>query len=721
MFKTALRGLGTGFYIASPDNLSGMITGGSPAYNIAGDHYTIRMGEYQDQLHPDLGPTTLWGYFPERHTHLAGLILAKKGRPVQLTMINQLPETHIIPIDTSSFFLDANTIVNKTAVHLHGGFVPWISDGGPQDWFAPDGAGPSFLNNKILKPGPNLIWGSLQAGQAEYFYPNDQSARLMWYHDHAHDLTRLNAYAGLASGYVLYDDFELGLIKKTLLPPLDFQIPIIVQDKIFVNEDVLAKDPAWRGLTTPGSLWYPHTYEVNSDPPPSMTPPFIDQASGTSGSGRWDAVPGLDLPDPSCIPEMFGDTMLVNGTVYPTVVIQAKRNRFRILNACNARFLNLQLYRREGNSGIHLAPIPHELDPNGNPVLVPNNQLGPVMYQIGAEGGFLPTIAALNTSKKPCGWLSTGPASTIGNVNRYNLLLGNAERADVIIDFANCEGNHYLLYNDAPGPFPGGDVRNDYYWGMPDTRPIGGIRGPARQLEGPNTRILMEIVVVKATTPDTIPTSIWLQMMNLQLALHSLTELAPLPLPGTYRRVVTLNESFDAWGRLVQNLGSNVADSSGYFGKAYEGTIEASEVIQAGKTEIWEIFNLTGDTHPIHFHLVNVRVINRQPYDPIAYSNNPSTPVFLGPSTGPDLNERGWKETVRMNPGEVTRVIMKFDLPKVPFAQQSSPYVQSKISGGAQPPVGKIYHEYVVHCHILEHEEHDMMRPLVVVGPAQIF
>jgi spore coat protein A len=74
--------------------------------------------------------------------------------------------------------------------------------------------------------------------------------------------------------------------------------------------------------------------------------------------------------------------------------------------------------------------------------------------------------------------------------------------------------------------------------------------------------------------------------------------------------------------------------------------------------------------------------------------------VFEGPARGPDLNELGWKETVRMNPGECTTVLMKIDLPKTPFNVPHSPR-----TGG---------HEYVWHCHILEHEEHDMMRPMVV-------
>lgn len=103
--------------------------------------------------------------------------------------------------------------------------------------------------------------------------------------------------------------------------------------------------------------------------------------------------------------------------------------------------------------------------------------------------------------------------------------------------------------------------------------------------------------------------------------------------------------------------------------------------------------------HPIHFHLVNAQVLSRQPFSRKMYAGG--TPRWHGPPSAPDLNELGWKETVRMNPGEATRVIMRFDLPGgLPFAVPPSPR-----TGG---------NEYVWHCHILEHEEHDMMRPLVV-------
>ncbi len=142
----------------------------------------------------------------------------------------------------SSFFPDAHPS-NRTAVHLHGGLVPWISDGGPYDWWDPFGNhGPSFLNNPVLNP-------FAKPGQAEYYYPNDQSARLVWYHDHAHDLTRLNAYAGVASGYLIIDAVEQGLINKGILPtlpaPYQYGIPLITQDKIFVPPNIDPVDPTW--------------------------------------------------------------------------------------------------------------------------------------------------------------------------------------------------------------------------------------------------------------------------------------------------------------------------------------------------------------------------------------------------------------------------------------------------------------------------------------------
>ena len=702
-----------GLTLAAPD-------AHAPAYTKGGAaHYTIKVGKYTDQLHPDLKPTHLFGYYQgdvSTARHLGMTILASKGNPIQITFRNLLPSTHIIPVDSGSFFPDAALHPNAIATHLHGGLVPWISDGGPFDWFTPAAAGPSFKNNVTLAPQTGSpIWGALDPGCGEYYYPNNQSGRLLWYHDHAHDITRINAYAGIASAYVLRDPFENGLIASGILPNLGnaAELPLVFQDKVFVDSDSgsanyilrAGKDPTWPLPVDDdfNDLWYPHKYE--GPPLAAQTPPF-----GTD-SGRWDSGPSpfgttSAPPDPSCIPEMFGDTILVNGTVYPALTVQPRRYRFRVLNACNARFMNLQLYEMTNDpDGINLQPVGSEFDPNGNRVLAPMNPAGPPIYQIGTEGGFLPAPVVFNSPPRPIGYQSAAsPYSTLGNVNRYSLLLAPGERADIVIDFANMAGKTFVLYSDSPAPFPGGDIRNDYYYGMPNLGAIGGSAGPAAN-HGPNTRTLLQIVV-SGTTRDATPTATWLNQIKTALASRVAELIAPAQV-GATKRAISLNETFDLNGRLVQMMGTNVALHTGTLGRFLDDP--ATEVVTAGATEVWEIYNNTADTHPIHFHLVNVQVVNRQPFDPNQF---PAGVVFTGPARLPDANEKGWKETVRMNPGEVTRVIMKFDLPAgLPFTQPNSDRLGT-------PPTGKIFHEYVYHCHILEHEEHDMMRPLVVVGNA---
>ena len=133
---------------------------------------------------------------------------------------------------------------------------------------------------------------------------------------------------------------------------------------------------------------------------------------------------------------------------------------------------------------------------------------------------------------------------------------------------------------------------------------------------------------------------------------------------------------------------------------------KATEVVNKNAVEVWRIFNLTADTHPMHFHLVNVQVLSRQPFKVVRGQFVPS-----GTARGPEPDELGWKETVKMHPGEVISVIMKFELPVVPFPVATSP----RAAAMGLTDTSKKYHEYVWHCHILEHEEHDMMRPLVVV------
>jgi spore coat protein A len=318
------------------------------------------------------------------------------------------------------------------------------------------------------------------------------------------------------------------------------------------------------------------------------------------------------------------------------------------------------------------------------------------MLQLGTEGGYLPQ------------------AVPVGGKGLPQLLLAPAERADFVIDFSKVKpGKEFILYSNAPGPFPGGVTLFDSYpknpktpWSMPGY--------------GPNTRTLMKIIVgaAPAAAPAPLPVTVNMAVPGLsEPLLVTQTPGIPNPTPaagstitgpkGTFTvanvRMLTLNEGFDAFGRLAQFIGNNVATgvTPGFYGKRLLEDA-ATENVVAGDVEVWQIANLTADTHPIHFHLVNVQILSRQPINTRGMGAT-YVPGYTGGPIAPDLNELGYKETVRMNPGEVITVIMKFDLPDpatLPFTTPPSPR-----TGG---------HEYVYHCHILEHEEHDMMRPIVV-------
>lgn len=706
-FITTLPGVGP----AGANNIGQYLplaTKGTTTFaGLATDVYNLGVALFGQKMHPDLpGSTHFWGYYDLAtvdQKYLAGVIVAKRGTPVMFNVTNRLPNKALIPIDPTLAVSATQTVgqlpLNRIVTHLHGGFTPWFSDGTPFQWFDPSGStGASFMNVPGTNPPP---------GTANYYYPMQQSARLLWYHDHAIGITRTNAYAGIVSALILIDDFEIALVSAGLLPDL-IGIPAIVQDKTFVPQNILAQDPTWQ-WGRPGDLWYPHVYEPN-----------IFAGGVPNPKGRWDwgptvsppALATLPLPEPaSVVPEAFFDTILVNGGVYPAVSVPPKRVRFRLLNGCQARFLHLNLYKENpGEPGEPLTIM-------NNPPLAVQGVPGPIIYQLGTEGGFLPAVAIHdNTTFCPKDLKEDPTGNTAKPEGPFNLLLAPAERADVVIDFNDVStGSGFILYSDAPAPFPGGDARNDYYTGDPDQTAVGGAPTTLPGL-GPNTRTLLRIVV-GAGSGDSLPTTgpgNWLDQMNIQLLNNFLTGNQPpllfndgnpavpaFPFNGAPNRMLTLNEDFDRSGRLIQTIGtfnSESLDNQGLPTWGIPYIVGATETPSAGATEVWQIFNLTGDTHPIHFHLVNVQIIQRQ-----AFEGTPSRYRLVGKPMRPAPNEIGWKETVRMNPGEVTTVITQFKLPNLPTAAMRN--AVSPRTGG---------HEYVWHCHILEHEEHDMMRPLVV-------
>ena len=677
------------------------------------------------------GQTKLWGYVdlnvpantPLVARHLGGLIVTTRGKAARLRFTNLLPNQHLLPCDIT--LPGANQAQNRIATHLHGGWVPWISDGGPFDWFTPGcgnyAHGLSFSNGPAdpgkfgidpLHPLDNIPAGIIPgvgpmvAGQADYYYPNNQSTRLMWYHDHAWGITRLNAYAGIATGYLCVDLANDGLRLTAQTPAYKDLWPIVWQEKKFVNgapavgltpaTGTFLSDPVWQDIArpdtqVPGSLWYEHTYN------PKL----------------WTLKAGLPLPDPSVIAEFFGDTILVNGTAYPKLTVDPKAYRMMFLNATNARFFNINTFVAD-TIGLVATPNPDGINLNKQ-TQFPANRPGPVIHQIGNEAGYLSKQVDFATSALT----QFNPATLTGG-----LIMGPAERADVVIDFAPFAGMDIIIYNDAPAPFPGGAPINDYYLGNA-ANPIVTVAG-----QGPDTRQLLRITVRATLPPDPVTGVIPPTVANtgpfltdngpldppalapvpaavpggpiaggtlIPVLVPTVPVPATAPVPGSLAggtRKLTLNETFDRYGRLIQLLGTTTFNAAtGTFGKAL--TDPVTENPTAGTTEIWEIYNTTADTHPMHFHLFNAQVLSRQPFKLVS-----NVPTLSGVARGPDANELGWKETIKMNPGEVTRILMKFELPATPFVVPPSPR-----TGG---------NEYVWHCHILEHEEHDMMRPMVV-------
>jgi spore coat protein A, manganese oxidase len=658
---------GTALSLATPDKTR---------YNQAGaqaDFYQIVMGQYRWQFHQDLPSTKVWGYADATHGiprwgYLGATIVAMRDTPVRVDFVNLLPNIHPLPVDTSIPGAETGQHVNRAAVHLHGGFVPWPSDGGPFHWFTPGS----------LQHGPSYVrWLPNRLGllTTDNWYPNAQSARLMWYHDHAVGITRLNAYAGLAAGYVLIDQEELGMFGSggSVLPDQVPGIPLILQEKAFKS----VSDQWGRR----GDLDYPTLADV--------------------------AVPGLPPPDISCVPEFFGDTAIVNGKAFPQLTLDPGIYRFRMLNATQSRVWNLQLYADNDHDG-DIEPG-HVLDP-----------AGPAFIQIGTEGGFLPKPVRVPSGNP----MVLGPD---GNVpayeahdyeHGYSLVLGGAERADVLIDFSDCPGTDFILYNDAPAPFDSGDPANDYRTGTPET--------PDPHC-GPNTRTLMRITITngqrQGPTWSEVRAGLENAFANMETKLKlivpdDVVTSAPGEVPPgavqRVQRIKTLNEGWDEFGRLKQMLGTATANgaSNTVYGMNYLDAIQDDEKVQRGTQEVWDIYNTTGDVHPIHFHLVNVQILGRARFAQ-DLDGNPIGGTFtpIGPWIAPDPNERGYKETVRMNPGEVTRVIMQFDLPPDPKVNVLGRNRTVRVP--TSPRTGGL--EYVVHCHILEHEEHDMMRPLVVL------
>ncbi|WP_018478932.1 multicopper oxidase domain-containing protein [Pontibacter roseus] len=496
--------------------------------------------------------TNVWGYNGQ---YPGPTILTKKDQPIQVKWLNRLvdeggePLPHLLPVDKSIHWANPKGPGVPIVTHLHGGHTESESDGLPGAWYTP------YAREK----GPYFVKGE----QIPYHYDNDQTAATLWYHDHTLGLTRLNVYAGLAGFYLLTDGFENGLRKSKRLPDPKYDIGLAIQDRMF---------------TADGQLFYP-------------TEPEEGGAHAMSDSHG--------VPDPSILPEFFGDIILVNGKAWPILNVEPRQYRFRVLNGSDSRFYNLKLTK------------------------------GVKVWQIGSDQGFLTTP-----------------------VEHSELLISPGERMDVVVDFsgANLWGETIIMTNDANTPFPDGDPVN----------------------AGDSQTQIMAFKV-------DVPLNRAYPLTHLPASFHK--PLPPTPTATQVRKLI-LFEGEDAYGRLKPMLGT-VKDG------ALEFTDPITENPDLNSTEIWEIYNLTPDSHPVHLHLVFFKVLSSQKFTGDVDEEGRLTNIqLMGVPETPEPGQDGKKDTYPIAPGEVTRLVATFDREG----------------------------RYVWHCHILSHEDHEMMRPYYVAN-----
>jgi spore coat protein A, manganese oxidase len=618
--------------------------GGKPA-----DYYEISMKQFSQQILPaGLPATTVWGYGAVKRASSRGLLLhnapsltieSRWNRPVRIKWINELVDAngnflpHLLPVDPTLHWAnppggtdgrDMRPTFTETpgpytgpvpiVTHLHGAAgVGDESDGYAEAWYLPAAGG---IPSDFATEGTwydffagkaaskfGVQWGP---GFATFQYPNDQRESTLWYHDHSLGMTRLNVYAGPA-GFFLVRGGPEG--EKA------------IRDSRFGTTAVLPSPAPNEGDMFPPNKTY---YEI----------PIAVQDRSFNSNGSlfypdtrtfFDEIVRPYIPDgpfsPIWNPEFFGNMIMVNGNTWPFQTVEQRRYRLRFLNGCQSRFLILDF-----------ANIP-----------------GVEVWQIGNEGGFLAAPVNLTAD------------------NRNRLLMGLAERADLIVDFTNVPVGNYVLGNLGPDePFGGGVPGEDF--------------DPA---DSESTGQLMEFRVVPAVAPDpTTPPQF--------LVLPALTRLTG----GTARPLALIEKAdvgFDADGNEVEGpVEALLGTVTEGVWTEYKWMDPVTENPAVGTTEVWEFYNTTGDAHPMHIHEVTFQVVNREGLV-LDEDGEVVQPIQLdGTITPPEPWEDGWKDTVTAYPGQVTRLRLRFTNPG----------------------------QFVWHCHIVEHEDNEMMRPYRI-GPEQ--
>jgi FtsP/CotA-like multicopper oxidase with cupredoxin domain len=535
--------------------------------------------------------------------------------------------------------------------HLHGGHTDSPFDGNPEFFFSP----------KFTIRGPQWV-------DKKYIYDNSQPAGTLWYHDHALGITRLNVYAGMAGFYIVRDNDDTGMVGNPLgLPAYPYEAALAIQDRMFKDN---------------GELFYP-AYPGD--------PFYADFIDGEGAILPPDVFPG---GGPTGLAEFFGDHMVVNGIIWPYMNVEPRNYRLRLLNGCDSRFLVIRF--REAAS-----PNATDLTGAGDPI---------PFTVIGSDQG-----------------LSSSP-STVDT-----LVVETGSRYDIVFDFGSLGGKRIIMENiggDTPFGFSYGDNLE-----------------PEDVFADRQTDRIMAFDVnlpLDNGIPDVSP-------MAEALATYAAARQSSY---GSYQldtvdrtRKVALFEGTDEFGRLQPLLGTaepatdyqgnpvNWPNTPDYANAGLVGQMEGAiawhspttENPALGDTEVWEVFNVTGDSHPVHLHLVHFEVLERRAIvwdsatnedDRVLDPSGVNTPAPNGDGTylvdQPVVQHNGLlgngfkvvnptygagvdagteyadgdtpKDMVTARPDEVTIIKCKFDKPG----------------------------RYVWHCHILSHEDHEMMRVLHV-------
>jgi spore coat protein A len=548
--------------------------------------------------------------------------------------------------------------------HLHGGEVPPVVDGGPDAWFTGAGnvLGPTYYSGDSI-PASN---SGFSRNYAIYRYPNSQESGPLWFHDHGLGITRLNVYAGIAGAYPIIEDGTSGYPGGSgaaggLNDPLTY-IPLVLQDRDF---------------TTTGEL-------------------LFDTA-------------GINPEHPFWVPEFFSPkgAIVVNGKTWPQLNLENKLYRFWFLNGSNARAYVITL--KAFGKGKVTAPL---------------------MYFVATDGGYLDNAVP-------------APGNTV------TIMPG--ERYDVIMDLRGLKaGDRVELQNTARTPFPGGATAQGSTTARIMQINVVAAGAATAWVKPVNFDPTANGGAIRANTTDWIP--------PIERLVNNNNGTAAVPYQQT--RLLTLNEVIGPGGPLevlVNNTKWSGLTSAGNIrpdftlvedNKLYSGQDPVlvktyySELPNEGETELWEIVNLTADAHPIHLHLVQFQIMNREVFDqkgyaaayaaafnggaylpadgpPKAYDfyynagtgwlgGNPDVGPFLSGVIRPaNTYEQGWKDTAIMYPGEVTRIMVRWAPTNLPtntaVADAYYPFDPNALGKG-----------YVWHCHIIDHEDNEMMRPTQV-------